>query len=590
MTVSTTGSTAQFLPNGVSTHFPFAFRFFQNTDIKVFWQDLLGNIELLTLNSDYTVQGAGTESGGVVDTIGPPLPNGVLIVSRIMTATQMTSFRNQGEFFAEIHEDAFDRLVMLVQQTIDSQGRGITVPEGDPLDLDLVLPPALARAGKLCAFDDQGQPIESNLTMQEIEEQPAGAAASAAAAHDSAEIAGAAAESASASAGSASGSADASAASAASVTGAAVPMFSVMWWPGLRSAIPAGYVPGDGQLLSRALYPAAWSAISASNVPLATDTVWNAALTERGKFSSGDGSTLFRVPDYNGKSSGSIGAAFLRGDGGLSSGITGVIQRDQIQNITGEAMAAAVIGLVGPDGAVSGAFKAGPTVAGNRPSATAAANSTSLAFDASGSARTGTDTRPINVTGCFIIKLFGAVTNQGSADAAALATALAVVAADLQSSRAGSFANNYLSIEDRKAANTAAGTATAATWTTRDLNSVRVNRITGASLASNQVTLPAGTYRFEARAPAIGVGAHQVRLRNITDSADVEIGSSSFSISTALNAQTDSVISGEFTITAAKAFEIQHNVAVTRATNGLGAAANLGTTEIYTQAKFWRLA
>lgn len=186
MTVSTTGSSAQFYPNGATTHFPFRFRFFQNSDLKVFWQDLTGNIELLRLNSDYTVQGAGAEDGGAIDTTGVPLPNGTLVVSRVMVATQLTSFRNQGEFFAEIHEDAFDRLIMLVQQTIDSQGRGLTIPPTDPLDINLELPSSVIRAGKLLAFDDLGQPAASNLTLAQLEQQPALALSSAAAAAASA--------------------------------------------------------------------------------------------------------------------------------------------------------------------------------------------------------------------------------------------------------------------------------------------------------------------------------------------------------------------------------------------------------------------
>lgn len=172
MTVSTTGSIAQFFPNGVTTHFPFGFKFFQSADLVVSWQDALGNIETLTLNSDYTVQGAGAENGGAIDTIGPPLPDGQLVVSRIMLATQLTSFRNQGEFFAEIHEDAFDKLVMLTQQNTDSQGRGLTVPLTDPLSINLEMPSALARASKVLAFDTLGQPTLSNLTLAALEEQP----------------------------------------------------------------------------------------------------------------------------------------------------------------------------------------------------------------------------------------------------------------------------------------------------------------------------------------------------------------------------------------------------------------------------------
>ena len=53
-------------------------------------------------------------------------------------------------------------------------------------------------------------------------------------------------------------------------------------------------------------------------------------------------------------------------------------------------------------------------------------------FDASLVARTATETRALNVTGCFVIKAFGAVVNPGSVDAAQLASDLAALSAALQ--------------------------------------------------------------------------------------------------------------------------------------------------------------
>ena len=56
------------------------------------------------------------------------------------------------------------------------------------------------------------------------------------------------------------------------------------------------------------------------------------------------------------------------------------------------------------------------------------------------------------------------------------------------------FENAFLHVRDEKAANTPGGTFTASAWQKRDLNTVKTNQISGASLASNQITLPAGTY------------------------------------------------------------------------------------------------
>jgi hypothetical protein len=49
-----------------------------------------------------------------------------------------------------------------------------------------------------------------------------------------------------------------------------------------------------------------------------------------------------------------------------------------------------------------------------------------------GAARVGTETRPINATGTWCVKLFGAVINPGAADAAQLATEVANIKADIQ--------------------------------------------------------------------------------------------------------------------------------------------------------------
>ena len=185
------------------------------------------------------------------------------------------------------------------------------------------------------------------------------------------------------------------------------PLFSVMWWP-KRSTIPAGYVAADGQELSRLTYPDAWAGIQAGNVPTVAAATWNSTPTERGKFTVGNGSTTFRLPDYNGKFAGSLGAVFLRGDGALSSIVNGVIQLDDIR-------------------AHSHNFGVGVTDGTAGVADSSSARTGTISTESYG----GTETRPLNVTGCWVIKLFGAVVNVGSADAAQLASDYANLAAAL---------------------------------------------------------------------------------------------------------------------------------------------------------------
>ncbi|MEH5064173.1 hypothetical protein [Enterobacter hormaechei] len=116
MTVSTVVDHNDYTGNGVTTSFPYTFRIFKKTDLTVSVVDLSENITVLVLDTDYTVTNAGGYNGGNV-VLTTPLANGWQIsIARELEPTQETDLRNQGKFFAEVHEDAFDKLTMLIQQ------------------------------------------------------------------------------------------------------------------------------------------------------------------------------------------------------------------------------------------------------------------------------------------------------------------------------------------------------------------------------------------------------------------------------------------------------------------------------------------
>ncbi|CAK8741802.1 hypothetical protein SODG_005120 [Sodalis praecaptivus] len=116
MTVSTEINHNEYTGNGETTHFPYTFRIFKNADLVVSVFDLNGNLSVLALDTDYTVTGAGGYSNGNV-VLTEPLKSGWQIsISRELPVTQETDLRNQGKFFPEIHEDALDKLTMLIQQ------------------------------------------------------------------------------------------------------------------------------------------------------------------------------------------------------------------------------------------------------------------------------------------------------------------------------------------------------------------------------------------------------------------------------------------------------------------------------------------
>lgn len=152
------------------------------------------------------------------------------------------------------------------------------------------------------------------------------------------------------------------------------------------------------------------------------------------------------------------------------------------------------------------------------------------------------------------------------------------------------FANNgqYLILADEKASGTNGGTFTGGAWQTRTLNTVRTNTISGASLASNQITLPAGTYRVNTRANALRVNLHQSRLQNITDTTTTLVGTTEITEQAGAIVANTSVIWGTFTIASSKVFELQHRSQLTQLNDGFGQAASLGT-EVYAMVEIQRL-
>jgi len=123
----------------------------------------------------------------------------------------------------------------------------------------------------------------------------------------------------------------------------------------------------------------------------------------------------------------------------------------------------------------------------------------------------------------------------------------------------------YAIFRDLKNSSTAGGTFTSGAWRTRDINDTQYNGITGASIASNQITLAAGSYFITVTAMAYEVAGNQVRLQNITDSTTTITGQSAYA-----SGSSEGNLSGYFTIAGSKVFEVQHRSQNTRAAIGFG--------------------
>lgn len=118
------------------------------------------------------------------------------------------------------------------------------------------------------------------------------------------------------------------------------------------------------------------------------------------------------------------------------------------------------------------------------------------------------------------------------------------------------------------------------TWTRRPLASV-ANGISGASVAGNEITLPAGTYEITGYAMAFECDNHRARLYNITDTATALLGSSARAKASYLD-MSPSLIQGRITLAAQKVFRLEHIASVAKTVSGMGKEANLDSQqEIY---------
>jgi hypothetical protein len=142
---------------------------------------------------------------------------------------------------------------------------------------------------------------------------------------------------------------------------------------------------------------------------------------------------------------------------------------------------------------------------------------------------------------------------------------------------------------ETQASGTNGGSSVATTWTKRVLNTTVVNNITGASIASSVITLPAGSYIVTASAPCYESTYFKIRLQNTTDGTTAVLGTSEFNQSSAV--QVKGILSGYFTITGNKNFEVQHYVSVARANIGFGNPTSIASvSEVYSTIQITKVA
>lgn len=157
MTVSSPQSEIQYAGDGVTTVFAIPFYFLENTHISVMLFNASGSVLPQVLDVDYTLTGAGDQSGGTLTFNIEPMTGYTVEIRRDVPATQLTDYQPNDDFPAESHERALDKLTMIAQQVAAASDSAIRVAIGDPKPNRL--PPVAVRANQLLSFDPAGNPI-----------------------------------------------------------------------------------------------------------------------------------------------------------------------------------------------------------------------------------------------------------------------------------------------------------------------------------------------------------------------------------------------------------------------------------------------
>lgn len=395
----------RYMGDGTQTVFPVSFAFHDVSWLRVTLTSGGADVPLAN-GTDFTGAIAPGGVGGSVTLAAAPANGATVTVWMDVPRTQPAVLPSTGHFDLKGLERMLDRTTLQIQQLAEGVARAVKTAVTSTTTPDQIM-------------------TDINTARVDAQASAAGAAASENAAADSA---GAAAASAGQSSGSATDAADAAAqgvanmeairlATLSAVAGASVPVGAEFLWfadpADPTGNIPAGYVLGMGEELSRATYPDLWAWVVGTG-RLITEAAWQAAYAANdgnvGYYSDGDGVTTFRVPRIVRYVSGGEIAEAGSYLGDASRAITsnfggGYIRLDTAGTITGALTTDGVLRNVGT------------STTGNTQCLTG--------FDSSQSVPTADENRPKTIKRTFIIKAFSAAVNTGSVDVEQLATDVA---------------------------------------------------------------------------------------------------------------------------------------------------------------------
>lgn len=164
MTVSSENRKAgPFSGNDIAATFPFAFRVFSATDIRVVRRGIDGAETDLVLDESYAVtlnEDQNATPGGDVLFVAPPATGETIVITSRIPRTQEAEILNGGGFYPSVVTDALDRVVVAQQEMQEELSRSVRVPitsSDDPSGLTAAIVTLAAYADDIPSLAEDAQ-------------------------------------------------------------------------------------------------------------------------------------------------------------------------------------------------------------------------------------------------------------------------------------------------------------------------------------------------------------------------------------------------------------------------------------------------
>ena len=170
MAVSSTTAKVLYSGDDGTTVFPFTFKIFASTDLVVTLVGSDGAEAAKSITTHYTVSSSGNDfnDGGNVTMLTAPATGETLSISRDLPNTQTTDYVEGDAFPAESHEDALDKLTLIVQEMQEELSRAVKIPLSDSSDITTELPVSALRQGRSLVSDADGNITTGSVTTAAV--------------------------------------------------------------------------------------------------------------------------------------------------------------------------------------------------------------------------------------------------------------------------------------------------------------------------------------------------------------------------------------------------------------------------------------